>query len=400
MKAEAVSNAHNLLQQLEKRPELNDLAKNPLLLNIITNLHRCYPTEELPQRRSELYREIVNLQLGNRPLARKIDLALPLNEAEEVLQGLALYMVRENKPTIAEYVLLEQVREPIKNFDKSVVAKDFIRGVVDVSELLVKRDEDYEFAHLSFQGYLAAKEIIRSHGEDLLITNWEKAWWRETILLYAAQVNPNSLLKQLVNLGTKEAVALAYDCIKETPRQIELEVEKELEKIEGKVENLLYQDLETYLKNGQWKKADEETGRLMLQIGDKSNKGYLNEEDIEDFPCEDLRIINNLWVDNSQGKFGFTVQRDIWLSCGGKIGEYEWEPYKKFAVKVRWYSKGEWFNEMEYDLEAPRGHLPVCVGMYRGYGLFSWEDYQNEDRRFMRWDDYIVFFSRTKACKL
>ncbi|MGB3694030.1 MAG: GUN4 domain-containing protein [Spirulinaceae cyanobacterium] len=376
VKAEAVNNAHNLLQQLNERLELNDLAKNPLLLNIITNLHRCYPTEELPKRRSELYREIVNLQLGNRPLARKIDLVLPLKEAQKVLQGLALYMVRENKPTIAEDVLLEQVKAPIESFDKSVVAKDFIKEIVDISELLVKRDENYEFAHLSFQGYLAAKEIIHINRGDLLIANWEKAWWRETILLYAAQFNPSQLVKALCELGKegrREAILLAFNCLQESPRQLETELEVEYEELKLKLITLLYQPLENYLKNGQWEKADEETLKIMhIVAGVKEEEFFipsrssLNDDNIEEFSCEDLHKINNLWVKYSNGKLGFTVQRDIWLECGGQLAdEYEWETYQKFAEKVKWYNreKDEWFEEIDYESQdnIAVGYLPMPI---------------------------------------
>ena len=59
----ANSNATNLLQQLQQRPELEILAKNPLLLNMIANLHRSYAGQQLPQRRSELYQDIFILQL-------------------------------------------------------------------------------------------------------------------------------------------------------------------------------------------------------------------------------------------------------------------------------------------------------------------------------------------------
>ncbi len=401
VKEVALQKSANLVEQLQAREELNDLAKNPLLLNMIVNLHSVAPTDlsdlsrqiQLPQRRSALYREIFRLQLGDRPLVKQIAMCLEAEESQRILQGLALFMVQENKPAIEYGELQERLQEEVEKLDESVDVDKFIKQMSDVSELLVKRDEDYEFAHLSFQGYLAAKEIIRSNREDLLIANWQNSWWRETILLYAAQVNPNNLLRQLIDVGTEKAVALAYDCLKETPRKVELEVKnrieleakKELKELEIKVGNLLYQPLETYLKNGQWKEADEETYRVMLQVAGKEEEGLLWEEDINKFPCEDLRTINDLWVKYSQGKLGFTVQRDIWFSCGGKIGEYKWEPDEKFAEKVRWYSNKKWFGEMEYDLLAPRGHLPAVLSS-KLITLTS--------------DSNIVLFSRTKACNL
>ena len=362
VKAEATANSNNLLQQLQQRPELDDLAKIPLLLNLIVNVHRSYPGEELPKRRSDLYREVVNLQLGARPLARNISLLLPADEAEQVLQGLALYMVQENKPEISYRLLCNLVKYPVQAFDSSVNVKELIKQVVEVSELLVKRDDDYQFAHLSFQGYLAAKEIICTQQEELLIQNWQQSWWRETILLYAAQVNPNRLLKALINIGTQESATLAYDCIKETPRKVDAEIEKDLQELEANISKLLLQDLERYLNNQEWQEADEETTRLMLQLGDNANKGYLNYNDLCKFPRDELRGIDELWVKYSEGKFGFSVQKKIWLDLGEKLGNYDYNKFKKLGDRVGWRRKEKWLNYPEdftFDTTAVQGHLPL-----------------------------------------
>lgn len=49
-----------------------------------------------------------------------------------------------------------------------------------------------------------------------------------------------------------------------------------------------YSPLRDLLASGQWKKADEETGALMLSISHRVATGWLREEDIEAFPCLDL----------------------------------------------------------------------------------------------------------------
>ena len=393
----------NLVQQLQEREELNDLAKNPLLLNMIVNLHSVAQFDtsdyqrkiQLPQRRSELYREIFRLQLGDRPLVKQISMCLAPDKSQQILQGLALYMVQENQPEIEEQLLINQLERIISQLqqeqvlDEAVDLAKFLEQMIDVSELLVKKDKNYEFAHLSFQGYLAAQEIIKTNQENLLVNNWKNSWWRETILLYSAQVNPNNLLRQLIKIGTKEAVTLALRCIEETPRKIDAEVEADLKNIETKVSNLLFQKLEEYLQNGQWREADEETAKLMIQIGDKDEKGYLNLDDIKDFPCEELRIINDLWVNNSEGKFGFTVQKQIWVDCGGKIGEYKEEPFRKFVEQVRWYNRDTytWWQDITYEeIMAPRGQLPQWK-----YG--TWINYEVDEL-------LVPLFSRTEACRL
>ncbi|MGK7925194.1 MAG: GUN4 domain-containing protein [Spirulina sp.] len=378
----AAAKAANLLQQLEARSELEDLARNPLLLNLIVQLHSYAPSDpsdlsraiQLPDRRVELYRAIFQLQLGDRPLVKHITMPLSARECQQVLQKLALYMVRENEPQIEGELLLEQLKLYLEPFDDSLAPLEFLRKIEQVSELLVKRDARYEFAHLSFQACLAAMEIQETKQEALFSQHWQEAWWSETILLYTAQFNANSFLRELLDIGTKDAIALAHKCLQETPRKLDPQLAAELESIKVNAIDALYQPLEEYLRNGEWQNADRETARVMLQVARKEERGWLDEEDIQNFPCEDLRIINQLWLDNSNGRFGFSVQKDIWLSCGGEPGEYNYRVYVKFGEEVQWYEKGDYvgYSNLQFSGDAPRGHLPGGDGLGgRCFDLFS-----------------------------
>ncbi|MBP0016279.1 MAG: GUN4 domain-containing protein [Cyanobacteria bacterium SBLK] len=51
------------------------------------------------------------------------------------------------------------------------------------------------------------------------------------------------------------------------------------------------------------------------------DKGLLNVQSIDNFPCEDLREIDQLWIHYSKGRFGFSVQKRIYQGLGGK-GEH------------------------------------------------------------------------------
>ena len=245
------------------------------------------------------------------------------------------------------------------------------------------REEEYEFAHLSFQEFLAAKQIKETKQEQLLLDNWQEQWWRGTILLYAALVNPTSLIRDLIALNNEEATTLALRCLEETPRKIDPEIEAELTSLQSNVQNQLYQSLETYLKNGQWREADEETLKVMLQVADREEQGWLNVDSIENFPCEDLRIIDQLWVKYSKGKFGFSVQKDIYESLGG-TKEYNREVWRNFCDRNGWRKGGKWlgYSELTFDDKAPQAHLPGKQEVY-------WSK-----------EDSILLFSRAKTCNL
>ncbi len=59
----AAEGASALLAQIEAEEELQKMAKNPLLLNMIATFHRRNARAPLPKRQSELYAEICTLQL-------------------------------------------------------------------------------------------------------------------------------------------------------------------------------------------------------------------------------------------------------------------------------------------------------------------------------------------------
>ncbi|MEI6332355.1 MAG: SAV_2336 N-terminal domain-related protein [Pseudanabaena sp. ELA645] len=111
-----------------------------------------------------------------------------------------------------------------------------------------------------------------------------------------------------------------------------------------------------------WKKADKETARIMLQISGQEEREWLDEEDMKTLPSIDLQTIDELWLKYSNGKFGFSVQKHLWLSAGGCIGEYDHETYKRFGEIVGWYIKDrdKWllWDDHTFDLDAPQGHLP------------------------------------------
>ncbi len=140
-----------------------------------------------------------------------------------------------------------------------------------------------------------------------------------------------------------------------------------------------YTRLRDLLAVGKWKEADQETTRTMLQAAGREKEGWLDYEGMDKFSCEDLRIINQLWLDFSQGKFGFSVQKDIYLNLGGTI-EYNREVWLRFSTQVGWRQGGRWLNysDLTFNLNAPKGQLPLgLTGDWLGdkRGGWVWEDY-------------------------
>ena len=141
-----------------------------------------------------------------------------------------------------------------------------------------------------------------------------------------------------------------------------------------------YRKLEELLAAGDWKGADQETYEVMLAVANRKEQGWLTEDSINEFPCEDLRAINGLWVRYSQGKFGFSVQKEIYVACGAKLNGYypSDEIWEAFGDRVGWCCEGEWlsYSDLSFSLDAPCGNLPTHerFGWLGLCGLFSRKD--------------------------
>lgn len=134
--------------------------------------------------------------------------------------------------------------------------------------------------------------------------------------------------------------------------------------------NSRYGNLVNYLANARWQDADQETEQVMLEVANRKGHGYLNLDSIKAFPCEDLRLIDQLWLKFSGGRFGFSVQKEIYLSCGGKADYHYYEKaFEKLGVEVGWRKNNSWSFTMRWDLSGPRGHLPMGTS-HRGPLIF------------------------------
>lgn len=106
----------------------------------------------------------------------------------------------------------------------------------------------------------------------------------------------------------------------------------------------LYAQLEYFLKAKNWEAADERTSRLMLNIAKREKEGYMDYNNIKSFSCPDLQRIDQLWFSNSDKRFSLSVQKEIWIRTGNRLGIKldDWtgkdsENYLRFAKAVGWY---------------------------------------------------------------
>lgn len=120
-----------------------------------------------------------------------------------------------------------------------------------------------------------------------------------------------------------------------------------------------YSLLHKHLEKGEWKKADLETIQIILQVAEQPKEGWVKKFDI--FFSSDIHMLDQLWLTASEDKFGFSAQKDIWLEVNRKLRGFNAETFRNFGNRVGWYVGGRWirhYEEMEFSLDAPKGHLP------------------------------------------
>jgi Leucine-rich repeat (LRR) protein len=183
--------AENLKSQLRQRSELRRLASTPLLCAMICALHR-ERRETLPNARLQLYRECIEMLLDRRDAGRDIPLdetyPIGLNELQktDLLQSLALKLMRLNRSDLEIERVDEHFATELKktNLPASVTGKQIRELFVDRAGLLRSPIEgQIDFAHRTFQEYLAAKAALDDDSLEELLQRVMDDQWRESIIV-------------------------------------------------------------------------------------------------------------------------------------------------------------------------------------------------------------------------
>lgn len=124
-------------------------------------------------------------------------------------------------------------------------------------------------------------------------------------------------------------------------------------KSEKKIDYSYLQDL---LVEEKFLEADKLTIQLLCELAGESavKRKWLYFSEVDSLPVRDLQTINTLWFIYSEGKFGYSVQREIWLSVG--------KNWDKLWPKIGWKKDNTWTRypqEFTWELTAPPGHLPL-----------------------------------------
>jgi hypothetical protein len=133
-----------------------------------------------------------------------------------------------------------------------------------------------------------------------------------------------------------------------------------------------YTRLRDLLAEGKWREADQETGRVMLSVGNlavdiKIRSGEYKYATVDNhrvscqsadyFPCADLSTIDRLWLKYSNGRFGFSVQKRI-------ISELGEDALSLLSFKKRGKGTDSQVLKERIELREEWEHLSYAMSIY------------------------------------
>jgi len=188
---DALVAAIRYINNLRRERDLPPLINTPLMTTMVVSVQ--YGETELPRERARLYDACIKVILqaqyvpddtpGDPARERLVNWGGPWEEQRKWLSRLALAMHEGGRGAAA--VRAERVREILAEALPPDTLDTFIRAVRDRGGLFDERGEFFQFLHLTFQEFLAARAIAkqREAGWRTLAGHVADSWWREVLLL-------------------------------------------------------------------------------------------------------------------------------------------------------------------------------------------------------------------------
>ncbi|HAC64564.1 MAG TPA: hypothetical protein DCF68_13755 [Cyanothece sp. UBA12306] len=114
------------------------------------------------------------------------------------------------------------------------------------------------------------------------------------------------------------------------------------------------------LADKRWSEANDKTWEKLIQEGDTNNSGYLESHEVESLNCQTLINIDDLWRKYSNEKYGFGVQRGVYLETHRTMSlkQSNMDTYTKFAKRLGWYQNNQWIS-VNNSVPSQSGFFPI-----------------------------------------
>jgi hypothetical protein len=135
-----------------------------------------------------------------------------------------------------------------------------------------------------------------------------------------------------------------------------------------------YVPLATMLATGDFLAADQFTRDNLIKISgaEALGRNFVYWTEVKKIPATDLATMERLWLEFSNGQFGYSIQKRVWDLENGNFDNFirriGWTKIDNGVErKLKWFGANEFIYEVE---RAPKGHLPLTSAL-RGTQLIK-----------------------------
>ncbi|MFJ7492846.1 NACHT domain-containing protein [Streptomyces sp. NPDC097727] len=211
----------DLAQQFAQNSALRNLASTPLLCAVICALHRARQGI-LPETRWSLYDSALTMLLGDRDKQRRIEapegITMNVEEQAQLLQRIAIWLVRGSQSELRRTAALHQLDRALPGMERvrrQGTTEEVLTHLLNRSGVLQERSDGvYQFAHRTFQDFLAAKEFVEGDQLNELLGRADAQQWHDVILLAAGHCGRREhpvLVNGLLDVEPGEANTVTRD---------------------------------------------------------------------------------------------------------------------------------------------------------------------------------------------
>jgi hypothetical protein len=218
-----------LVQSLNNRPQIKELARNPLLLTIIAYLY-CDTPFVLPHSRAEFYVKSTEILLETWDQARDRPNVYKGFTKRLVLQHLALHAQdsdgerHQDRKTLSFQEVMSEIKTvlPGLDLDSEKDASKILAEIVERSGLLLRIDggAKYQFSHLTLQEFFAAEALRDQPDKMIQRVGADLDTWREVVKLWCGLANDSTAViraiyppSEVVTTTEVSRAALTLECL-------------------------------------------------------------------------------------------------------------------------------------------------------------------------------------------
>lgn len=156
-----------------------------------------------------------------------------------------------------------------------------------------------------------------------------------------------------------------------------------------------YVPLATLLATGDFQSADQFTRDNLIKLAgtEAERRNFVYWTEVSKIPVTDLATMERLWLEFSDGNFGYSVQKRVWDIENGNFDNFirriGWTKIDNGNErKLKWFGKSEFVYDVD---KAVKGHLPLTSAL-RGTQLIKqlmehpvWTKYDWKNYKTLKW---------------